>query len=547
MNDRLTRREILAAFLGLPAALSACRSKRKPRVPEGEIVGASDRFGHLLRGTPSFTVPADRWSRTSAVIVGGGVAGLAAAWRLKKAGFEDFILLELESAPGGNSRSGSSTVTRFPWGAHYIPAPLKENRALVSLLDEMGTLEGTDEDGEPVVREEFLCRDPQERVFYKGRWYEGLYLYAGANGRDIADLEAFRAEVDRWVEWRDGRGRRAFAVPVSASSSDPEVTALDRISFADWIEGKGWKSRRLRWLLDYSCRDDYGLTIEQTSAWAGLFYLASRMRKAGAQSQPLVSWPEGNGRLASHLYRNVKEPVRLGLAVCDIQPQDPQGGGGLRVTAVDQARVAQGWHADRVIFSAPHFLTRFVIRDYRQRAPQHVASFQYGAWMVANLSLRGRPREAGFPLCWDNVLYESPSLGYITATHQSGRDHGPTVWTYYYPLCDEDTRAARTRLLSTGREQWADVVLADLERPHRDLRDLVERLDVMRWGHAMVQPRPGFIWGGARQAAMTPYRGIHFAHSDLSGVSLFEEAFYHGLRAAEEVLVARGQPFETLL
>jgi len=32
----------------------------------------------------------------------------------------------------------------------------------------------------------------------------------------------------------------------------------------------------------------------------------------------------------------------------------------------------------------------------------------------------------------------------------------------------------------------------------------------------------------------------HFAHSDLSGVALFEEAFYHGLRAAEEILAERG-------
>ena len=24
-------------------------------------------------------------------------------------------------------------------------------------------------------------RDPQERIFYKGRWYEGLYLSAGAS------------------------------------------------------------------------------------------------------------------------------------------------------------------------------------------------------------------------------------------------------------------------------------------------------------------------------------------------------------------------------
>jgi hypothetical protein len=52
----------------------------------------------------------------------------------------------------------------------------------------------------------------------------------------------------------------------------------------------------------------------------------------------------------------------------------------------------------------------------------------------------------------------------------------------------------------------------------------------------MISPRPNFIWSGARQKAAEAYRNIHFAHSDLSGVALFEEAFYHGLRAAKEIL-----------
>ena len=52
------------------------------------------------------------------------------------------------------------------------------------------------------------------------------------------------------------------------------------------------------------------------------------------------------------------------------------------------------------------------------------------------------------------------------------------------------------------------------------------------------QPAASFIWGGEREKAMKPYRNIHFAHTDLSGVALFEEAFYHGLRAAGEILTA---------
>ena len=136
-------------------------------------------------------------------------------------------------------------------------------------------------------------------------------------------------------------------------------------------------------------------------------------------------------------------------------------------------------------------------------------------------------------------MYESDSLGYVVATHQRGLDRGPTVFTYYYPLCDEDPKEARSKLLATGWRDWADVTLTDLARPHPEIRSLAERLDVMRWGHAMIRPRPGFVWGAARAAAAKPYRGIHFANTDLSGVPLFEEAFYNGIKAAEAVMVLR--------
>ena len=38
-----------------------------------------------------------------------------------------------------------------------------------------------------------------------------------------------------------------------------------------------------------------------------------------------------------------------------------------------------------------------------------------------------------------------------------------------------------------------------------------------------------------RLARIAPRGVVHFAHTDLSGIALFEEAFDHGLRAAREV------------
>ncbi len=532
----MNRRELLAAFLGVPFALAACRRNDVAPLPPGEIVGTSDVFGHQLRDGLRVEVPQDAWTNVPVVIVGGGVAGLTAAWRLKSKGFNDFVLIELENAPGGTSRSGSNRIVSFPWGAHYIPTPMKENVALVSLLEEMGVVETKDEHGEPVIAEQFLCRDPEERVFYKGRWYEGLYLHAGESEEDKQQYQKFNAEVDKWVLWRDAKGRRAFTLPVSACSDDAEVTALDRLSIGEWMNERGLTSPRLRWWVDYACRDDYGMTLEQTSAWAGLFYFCSRVVAPKTESQSLITWPEGNGRLVHHLFERAKTNIQLDRAAVELIPAE---NGRVDVVTLDsEKRAPRGFRAERVIFAAPHFIARHIVRPYRDNPPPHLAEFQFGSWMVANLTLKDRPKPSlrDFPLAWDNVLYESPSLGYVVATHQRGLDRGPTVLTYYYPLVDENPRVARTRLLETDWRGWAEIALSDLSRAHSDIRNLVERLDVMRWGHAMIRPRTGFMWGPARREGAKPFRGIHFAHSELSGVALFEEAFDVGLRVADEVV-----------
>jgi hypothetical protein len=62
------------------------------------------------------------------------------------------------------------------------------------------------------------------------------------------------------------------------------------------------------------------------------------------------------------------------------------------------------------------------------------------------------------------------------------------------------------------------------------------------WARSMVRPVPGFLWGTARQEAQQPVNGsLHFAHSDLGGLALFEEANWHGVRAAEAVLRGLGR------
>jgi hypothetical protein len=164
--------------------------------------------------------------------------------------------------------------------------------------------------------------------------------------------------------------------------------------------------------------------------------------------------------------------------------------------------------------------------------------YEYSPWLVCNLHVRDRPAldQGGVEMAWDNVLYDSPSLGYVSATHQSLRDHGPNVLTWYLPLCGQDADAERRKLLSMDWRACADAAVSDLTRAHPDLVKLLVRVDVMRWGHAMPRPTPGFLAKRSVDEAASSDPRVLFAHTDRSGVALFEEAFDRGVRAARAIL-----------
>jgi len=536
MKAEASRRGVLAGAVAASGAL-ALPGCGEPAMA-GELGGADWRRGHLLRDR-RFPEPGGAIEEVDVVIAGGGAAGLAAGWRLAEAGFRRFTLFELEDHTGGNARSGHNRVSAYPLGAHYLPVPTREARALRHMLTQFGMIVG-EKDGAPVYDPYQLCADLEERLLWRGRWQEGLIPAAGLSEDERRQWRAFEERMTQFRHDTGTDGRPAFTSPMALSSQDPRFTSLDRLSFAQWLDAQGLDAPSLRMYLRYCCRDDYGSEPEHVSAWAGIHYFCARRGwAADGDGDRELTWPEGNGRLVKRMADTITANLRPAHSVFRIE----RDGDGAVVDVFDHGtNVSRRVRARAAIVAMPHFVAAHVVggkvRD---------DGFSYAPWVVANVTVSRRPGGKGVGLAWDNVSTASGSLGYVVATHQtqSGGD-GATVLTWYLPLSRQTPEQARKILMVRSLAEWQRIVREDLLAINPDLGGAIEGIDVWRWGHAMIRPTPGFLTLPARHAAIAAEPPILFAHSDLSGLSLFEEAHYRGIVAAEAALAHLGIAHESL-
>ena len=531
-----SRRTILASgATAIAAGAGALALARGETAIPGTLGGADVARGHRLRGG-TFPAPSAT-RRTTVAIIGGGVAGLSAAWALADAGVE-FKLLELEDRAGGNARAGRNAVSAFPLGAHYLPIPNPEAKGVLRLLERLGIVTGW-QGGKPVFDPYAVVADPDERLLHLGRWQEGLVPTIGLTPQDARDLEAFFAAMAAYRDRIGADGHPAFSIPMAGSSRDADLLALDRLSFTEWLHAQGWRSPVLHAHVRYGCRDDYGTEPQHISAWAGIHYYAARRgAAANVDGEAVLTWPEGNGHLVGRMAARLKPhivPDRLAFRVA----REDKG------VAIDSLRSdgsATRTLAEVAILATPQFVTTRLLGEGAAEG------FGYAPWLVANVTVDRAPAGPGAQLAWDNVSWTSRSLGYVVAGHQAlASTPGPTVLTWYMPLSDMDPAAARRELIARPLEHWQRIVREDLLQTNPDLADAIRRIDVWRWGHAMVRPVPGFLFGGAREAAARPRPPLFFAHSDGSGLSIFEEAHYRGTVAAEDAMTALGVAFASTL
>jgi monoamine oxidase len=481
------------------------------------VGGASAERGHRLRAPlPKFGEGPLR--RTKILIIGGGVSGLACARALSQAGSDDFALLELEDACGGNSRSHVMGGMACPTGAHYLPLPGAQSREVYRLLEELGLVR--QQLGRAVWDERHLCHSPQERLFFDGTWHEGLLPPAQTDAAR-AQQQSFERAVEA------AQKELGFAMPTRRAPWTPGHAALDAQTFAAWLSQQYIDDPQLLWYLDYCCRDDYGAGMHEVSAWAGLHYFASRHgfhpANSNSEREAVLTWPQGNAFLTDAIAGPLHQQIHPGRSVLKVEPGKHQ----VQVLAWHETtQTAERWVADQVVLATPLFIANKLLGE--NLAPLRAATEQlrYAPWLVANLQLKAPLlQRIGAPPSWDNVIYGSQALGYVDAMHQQLLPQaGPTVLSAYWAL----PQARRGELHQQDWRHWSRQILADLSPVHPDLAEQLQRADLVRWGHAMSIPLPGVRGSPALKALLQPQGRIHFAHSDLAGYSVFEEAYTRG-------------------
>ncbi len=505
--------------------------------------------GHLLRRESMrhwFSIPAAAGRVWDVVVVGGGISGLTACWKLRRMGIERVLLLELASQLGGTSSSGSTDGHAFPWGAHYINIPPPEADCIHEILTDTEVISGYDAAGRPLVDREHILRWPRERL-YQETWTEGLEPFLGAPKSEVEVYQQFEDQMLQWTLYRGRDGRKAFAMPLDYSTTDAAVRELDSISMLEYLRAQGWSSQRLDWLVDYACRDDYGSRITEVSAWAAIHYYACRRydaRVADEYPSDTLTWPEGNAFLARRLARDLDpDGCRLDTAVVAIR----NDAGGCELACVRWPGLeAERVRARSVVYAGKLHGLPYVLRDLPDVQRRSLTNMGYSPWLVAAIHVTSLPgEESGTTVAWDNILYDSASLGYIVAGHQRAPRNGAgEVLVYYLPMSESE---GRQLLLTRSHAEWVNLIMSDLSRAHPQLEDSVERIDLYRWGHGMVRPVPGSIFGPDADQRRTPVGAVALASCDVTGLPLFEEACYSGVRAAEWCARRLGASFETSL
>ena len=479
-----------AMTAGCPIDLSLAAQQPQKSAPE--VDGEDNRICHQVRdkGNQVFARPAAS-SRHDVVIVGGGVSGLAAAYRLQQ---RDFLLLEKEPHWGGNAYemeyagnaycTGSAFLTKDEYTHHFAKeiglTPLPVNSP-----------DGT------IVHGEFV----------PDTWGEGLdKLPYSASVR-----EAFKK----------------FKQEMAAINVDKRTQELYNKPLSDFL--KGYPAELKEWW-DTFGPSNWGATSEETAA--GLAIANLQEMTAESRTDDRYTWPGGLGaltkKLADILQAKHKERMLTGATIVAVVPEKEEvqvtymRGGELKTVA-----------AKAVIMATPKFITRRIVEGLPEKQSDAMKQIRYIPYPVVNLIFDKPVFNHGYDTWCPGNTFTDVVVADWVVQKQPGYRQKFNILTCYTPMREDD----RGYLLTEGGcRKIAENVLTDFQKLMPGLNVDPIEVHIFRRGHPMYMTRPG-LYTQVQPLTRAPMDRVFFANTDSEGP---ESTMNMGILAAQRAVKQAG-------
>ena len=274
----MDRRSFLKVSGGL-ILLSACKNEysSKDGLQQNEFpihIDSNRSVGHLVHS--AMELPISESISTETLIVGGGIAGLAAASSLQT---NDFVVCELDPTLGGTSGAININGSLYSQGAHYdLAYPNNYGEDGLELLEKLNIIQfnGVKSLWEFHDKQHLISSNQEEACYNNGVMRPSVLANNDLKKNFLDLLKIYENQF-----------------PLPSTLIDPKLHHLDHLTFYDYLNKYLPIDSHFIEAIDYQMLDDFGGTAQQISALAGIHYYKCRPYYDGEELE-LFSPQQGN-------------------------------------------------------------------------------------------------------------------------------------------------------------------------------------------------------------------------------------------------------------